>query len=81
MSPRTRAPVVASVLAAAAAAAYQVGRGSCCWEGGRTDVVWRRISQQHAKLCGVLKKNGRLGVFHCAGKEECFVLEQNMTFL
>lgn len=47
---------------------------------GRTDVVRGRISQQHAKLW-VLQNNGGLGVFYSAGKEECFVPEQNMTFL
>lgn len=45
---------------------------------GRTDVVRRRISQQHAKLCGVLQKNGRLGVFNSAGKEECLVPVQSV---
>lgn len=48
---------------------------------GQTDVVRRRISQQQAKLCRVPQKNGRLGVFYSAWKEECFVSEQNMTFL
>lgn len=48
---------------------------------GQTDVVRRSISQQQAKLCRVPQKNGRLGVFYSACKEECFVPEQKMTFL
>lgn len=81
--PRSRTPVEASVLnvggsGTSSTSSASGGGGELLSGRGRTDVVRRRISQQHAKLCGVLQKNGRLRVFHSAGKEECFVPVQSV---
>lgn len=81
--PRSRTPVEASVLnvggsSTSSTSSASGGGGELLSGRGRTDVVRRRISQQHAKLCGVLQINGRLRVFHSAGKEECFVPVQSV---